>query len=461
MGTRKLSFTTRYVLLVGILLLVANTVLGIVSFNRSKDTMRALIEKDMLDIVNSAAGSLDGDTLGALTADDVGGPAFKEISRVLLVFQNSTDIQFIYAVKRTEEGTYVFTVDPDPVDPGEFGEEVLVTPALIKAANGTAAVDDTPAADEWGNFYSAYCPVFDSTGKVAGVVGVDFDTQWYQDQVTNNIRAIAAITSLSVLLASIVVGLITSRVRAKFHELDKGLSELSDNVDVLMGEMASYSGFDMPEDHARKAQSADAQDEIEALGHKIHTMQNEMKLYLDYLRTQAYTDALTKVSNSSAYHEKVNMLDKQIKKGTADFRVAVIDINGLKELNDTHGHECGDYYIQGTASALIQGFDISDVYRIGGDEFAVIVEGCDEARMVEGLASVMASIEAFNQSSKYPATLAVSRGTACFDAEQDSTFKDVFARADHAMYLDKQEFYRKRGALDRRHASFASPQDKA
>ena len=159
MGSRKLSFTTRYVLIVGIMLFVANTVLGMVILDQSKSAMKALINKNMLDVVNSAAGSLDGDTLGALTEDDVNGPVFKEIEDRLLVFQNSVDIEFIYAVKRIDKEHYVFTVDPDPVDPGAFGEEVVTTPALVQAADGTPTVDSQPAADRWGNFYSAYSPV--------------------------------------------------------------------------------------------------------------------------------------------------------------------------------------------------------------------------------------------------------------------------------------------------------------
>ena len=175
MKGRKLSFTTRYVLAFGILLLVATTALGIVVLSQSMSAMEALINKNMLDVVKSAAESLDGDALGALTEDDVDGPVFRDVKDRLLAFQRSVDIHFIYAVKQVGEDKFVFTVDPDPVDPGEFGEEIVTTPALVQAAKGTPTVDSEPAADRWGNFYSAYSPVHDSSGRVAGIVGVDFD----------------------------------------------------------------------------------------------------------------------------------------------------------------------------------------------------------------------------------------------------------------------------------------------
>ena len=88
MKGRKLSFTTRYVLAFGILLLVATTALGIVVLNQSMSAMEALINKNMLDVVKSAAESLDGDALGALTEDDVDGPVFRDVEERLLLLHD-------------------------------------------------------------------------------------------------------------------------------------------------------------------------------------------------------------------------------------------------------------------------------------------------------------------------------------------------------------------------------------
>lgn len=78
MGHKKLSFTTRFVIAFGVLLVSANIILGIVILRQSETAMKSLINKNMLDIVNTAAGFLDGDALGALTEDDVGGDAFTD-----------------------------------------------------------------------------------------------------------------------------------------------------------------------------------------------------------------------------------------------------------------------------------------------------------------------------------------------------------------------------------------------
>ena len=237
------SLTTRYVIIVGLLLFAANIILGLVMLNQSKSMMKTMITKNMLDISNTAADLLDGDVMEALTEDDVGTPVFQAISDMLFVFMNNADIEFIYAVRQVDKDTYVFTVDPDPVDPGEFGEEILVTNALVQAARGIATVDNAPAADRWGNFYSAYSPIFNSKGEVAGVVGLDFSAQWYEEQIRQHTFSITIISMVSVLVGAAVMILITSKVRRKFKELDNGLSDLAKNLDALAEEISSDPGY--------------------------------------------------------------------------------------------------------------------------------------------------------------------------------------------------------------------------
>lgn len=452
MGGKRPSFTTRYVLLVGVLLLIANSALGLVVLRQSSDAMSALVDKNMLDLVKSAAASLDGDVLEGLTEDDVDGPEFLAIEQQLLAFQNSSDIQFIYAVKRVEDDQYVFTVDPDPVDPGAFGEEIVTTPALVMAANGTPTVDSSPAEDRWGNFYSAYSPVLDSKGNIAGVVGVDFDTEWYDAQIQRYTVSIAAVTAASVFLAAAVVVYITRGVRRKFESIEAGVSELSDVVDTLMSEIMSNPDFEASIAQANQQKghvTDDVSDDLELLDGKVRVLQIELGLYHDYLRKRAYIDALTDVGNSISYHEKIDALNEAIERGDADFWVIVFDINGLKELNDHYGHECGDYYIRGAAQTLEKGFDKAQVFRVGGDEFAVIGEDLGESYVHDALDVVMASVEEFNASSDYEGVLSVSLGVAYYTPGQDTMYRDVFARADQTMYENKRAYYRESGKPDR------------
>ena len=436
MGRKKLSFTTRYVLAFGLLLLIANILLGLVILRQSESAMRSLINKNMLDVVNSAAGQLDGDTLGALTKDDVGGDVFNDVAQKLSIFQKTVDIRFIYAVRQIDEDTFVFTVDPDPVDPGEFGEEIVVTEGIKRAGKGVAAVDDAPMADRWGNFYSAYSPVFDSNGHVAGIVGIDFDAEWYDEMVRKHTVTITILTILSVSIGGVVIFIITNGVRKRFKELNAGLASLSSSVDQLMQQVDTMSGG------ALKEKTETAQDELEALGQRIQTMQGDMTVYLEFLQKQAFTDSLTKVGSSAAYHELVQKLEEAIKQDEAAFSVMVFDVNSLKMLNDHYGHECGDRIIQAAAEVISKIIGTEHTFRIGGDEFAVVVDRADEKDFYQ----VDEEIAAFNRQTEGScALLSISKGLAHYEHGRDHSFKEVFARADMSMYEQKKKYYQSEG----------------
>lgn len=432
---KSLKFTTRYVIGIGVILLVANIVLGVIDFQQSTSLIKSLINKSMLDLANTAADLIDGDALAGITEDDTETEDYRQILDRLSAFQNNADIHFIYAIRQTGAEEFVFTVDADPEDPADYGEEVVVTPGMIAAGAGIPAVDEAPAADRWGNYYSAFSPVFDSSGRVAGVIGVDFDADWFDAQVRTNAVSISFSSILSVLGIAAVVVLISQKAHKRFADLNAGLSEVSADMDRL----TQAVGFDR--ESAPEKETADSPpDDIEELRFKIDRTQKSLRLYLDYLEDKAYIDALTKVQNSTAYHEAIRKISEQIESGAAGFWIAVFDINGLKEINDQFGHEQGDQVISSAAKVIGAGFDENMIYRIGGDEFAVIAEGIDEEAMAEKMARVDGQIAARNAECSIP--LAISKGAAAFRPEADASFKDVFGRADQLMYEDKQAFYR-------------------
>lgn len=153
----------------------------------------------------------------------------------------------------------------------------------------------------------------------------------------------------------------------------------------------------------------------------------------------AYTDVLTGLGNSTAYREITDNINKQIIGGEkVDFAVAVIDINNLKKINDTYGHEVGDDLIKDAVSVIKKVWH-KNVYRIGGDEFAVIRINIDSAKIEKEIAlfeTEQATFRRQNADKVYCLQMAV--GTTIFDAQKDEEYVDVFRRADNFMYEDKR-----------------------
>ena len=241
MKVRRISLTLQILLINVVVLVVATAVLGTISVKQSASAMDHLIKQRMMDIANTAAAEIDGDVLDALEDGDQETEEFLSVLDDLAAYRDNTDLEYIYCMEKSGSG-FIFTVDADTEDPADWGDEVEVTDALIEAGNGTGAVDDVPYSDEWGNHYSAYSPVFTSDGKVAGVVGVDFSADWYDEQIAKNIRTIVG-TSLIILVLSILAILyVSAKINKSFKTLNNKLSDIADGSGDLTKKIEISSG---------------------------------------------------------------------------------------------------------------------------------------------------------------------------------------------------------------------------
>ncbi len=456
MKRRKVSFATQILVAVSVLLLAASTALGIVLTRQSERAMSVLIQSRMLDISNTAAAMMDGDVLEQLTAEDAGTEPYETALASLRIFQENIDLEYIYCIRDNGDGTFSFTVDPTVPDPGVFGEPVVTTEALRTASLGKASVDTVPYEDAWGRFYSAYSPVFDSAGKVAGIVAVDFGADWFDNQIAQFTRTVLFLSVFSLAIGLLIVFLLVSRLSSGFRSLDKNLNGLSGDVDTLSKELEAVSAGGLKLSSSEQKQekvgfsSEDyAHDEIGELSQKIRSIQNELQTYISSIHAQAYSDTMTGTKNKAAYLEAVAALEQKMADGSADFAIAVVDINGMKETNDTYGHDSGDAILIAAAGAMKSVFDPSCVYRIGGDEFILVAEHAQPQSFEAKLEDVRRNVAAYNeQKGEQDPPLYISLGAA-FYREGDPEYKAVFNRADDAMYEDKAAFYHFHGERPR------------
>lgn len=174
----------------------------------------------------------------------------------------------------------------------------------------------------------------------------------------------------------------------------------------------------------------------------IKTTTEELEEANRKLRELAVVDAMTGVGNKAAYLEKMRSLDDQIRRGRASFSVCVFDLNGLKEINDKYGHECGDMAICDAAEVLKTVFGKERLYRIGGDEFIAILDGMKQSDTDRCFGEVEDKILLHNQTERpYKVPLAIAKGAAVFQSGEDKGYRDVFRRADNDMYQKKAAYY--------------------
>lgn len=274
------SFILRLVIITSVFLLTANLLLGFVLMSNSHSALKTLIDNRMLDIANTAADMIDGDDLASLRAEDKGTPAYQKINDALTVFQENINLNYIYAIHPEEDGTFTFSVDPTIEDPGEFGSPVTYTDALYSASLGVPAVDKEPYSDAWGSFYSAYSPVFDSEGNVAGIVAVDFSAKWYENQIRKQTKVIFINCILSILLGIALIMFSTSRMRSQIVDMTDELSEVAKAIDALTLEIN-------PNSESINTDLSSSTGDVIDLGQRIHRMRTNLEEYRQNLSTQA------------------------------------------------------------------------------------------------------------------------------------------------------------------------------
>jgi len=172
------------------------------------------------------------------------------------------------------------------------------------------------------------------------------------------------------------------------------------------------------------------------------TARKKAESYLEYLGKH---DVLTQLRNRAYYMEELNRLAR---KGPWPVAILAMDMNGLKEANDDHGHGAGDAMLRRVGEVLAKAVDApACAARVGGDEFMVLLPATDERGALAVQERILSLLELNNQF--YPGqAVSLSMGIAC--CQEGESIEAAVHRADQAMYAEKARYYQER-ELDRRH----------
>ena len=354
-------------------------------------------------------------------------------------------VYLIYSDQVSEASIYVAdAAHQDSCPPGCFDPYFEDDYALADDPDkGIAPVVTNTGAYGW--IVTTGMPVYDNSGDLVAYANVDISMS---DIITQQWKLILIMVGL-ILVFSVVFSLIGIYLVNRFIiNPIKKLTEISQQY---------YSADSAVIRHRFSELDIHTGDEIEALAEAMAKMEDDIDVHINNLITTtrelasantradklnmiASLDALTSVQNKRAYYLKTDQLDEDIKNGTASFGIIVIDMNDLKRINDTYGHEKGDISIKTLSMILNKIFKHSSIFRIGGDEFAIILEGNYHTHAQGLLRTLDEKLNAVNSKEDLEPWERISAavGYADYDAENDPDVDTVFKRADQSMYENKQ-----------------------
>lgn len=251
-----------------------------------------------------------------------------------------------------------------------------------------------------------------NNGKIIAVIVPR--TEIYEHSNTHVIQSIVIATLITVIF--IVLTLRNAKgLVLPLKQLDEAAREIAEgNLEV---DIAVYT-----------------KDEIGTLAESLRETVRQLKTRINYINNLAYMDKLTGVKNNTAYLNETSLLSFDLKKENTTFSIFVIDVNGLKYINDTYGHDAGNTLIIETTRLISNVFGHENVYRIGGDEFAVLMHDVTEEtcqvykeKFLDGLNEQTGEV-----------FVAAAIGASTYDSKRDVCYENVFKRADEEMYANKQ-----------------------
>jgi len=435
------------------------------------------------------------------TRADLGSPEYLQLKeRLAAVNSANPQSRFVYLMGRREDGTVFFFLDSEPAgseDESSAGDIFAeASPDLLRAFDTQTEVVEGPVKDSWGEWISVLVPLTDpGSDNLVALLGIDIDVKSWR-------REIAAQVALPIVLSLMLLGLLVSiiilaRSRYQIISYQQALGESEEKyrsifqyaplgllhfnregiitscndrfVEIIGSKREKFMGLNLlslPDKHfveavklALKGKLGHYDDEyhsitsnkitpIRALFTPINSDQGEViggvgiiediterKKIEKQLKFLSFNDQLTNLYNRTCFEYEMQRLSKSREH---PITVVCMDVDGLKMVNDTLGHDQGDRILKQCADLLRDVFRKSDIVaRTGGDEFAALLPKTDKQAGQKVVRRIRTVIDEFNQQAK-PNQISLSISIGMSVAENaDNDLYSVFKEADDLMYRDK------------------------
>ncbi len=439
-------------------------VLSIIMYSTYTTSIYQSYNRRMLDIINYVDSHIDVEDLSECVESGEESEKFTALMAFMDSIMEDFNIHYLYIVRPVLEDDRMVMMnvisadtaigretDPDGYYLGFVLEEVYdrETLELYQQHLDMDEISYFKNFSSWGYDYTALKPLINADGEHFAALCVDIEVDDVQRAIkTYTVFNVILIVVLGIMFVTLFILWMNRNITEPLVRLEKSVVSFAErsheqtNPDLL--------SYDDPHIHTKN--------EVESLSNAVNLMSIDMRNYVrniiaaeDRVRDMknqvthmdmlAYQDALTHVKNKAWYDKIEERVNADIEAGKARFAILMADLNNLKKINDNYGHEHGNDYIFGACHIICVIFDHSPVFRIGGDEFVVLMENRDyddKDKLIEELK--LAYEETSKDESKEPwERYSSAIGVAVFDSAVDKCMNDVFKRADEAMYKHKQE----------------------
>ena len=432
-------------------------------------------EQDMLnryhaytaDLLNYVARSIDGDDLLQCMKTGIKSEKYHALQKLTNDLKETHNLQFLYIIEPISENppdnmmdvlaAYTQAGKEDGTDgltdlgnyTGDFYPPEVAR-SYLERMDHNPEVTFFPNDTEFGNIYTAIRPIFDSKGEPIAVLCADV----LIDEIDAGRHRYIAMSVLVALIAGAILSLTMSRwLKNRVANPIQRISQSAANFAEKSrnSKKLDIISFDDPHIHTN--------DEIEDLANSLSSMCDDMRSYtknlimadrematlkkkiekMDYM---AYTDNLTGAGNKAAYERQRAHMDWDILVGDANFAIVMVDLNYLKRVNDNFGHDRGNIYIKNLYAVLAQVFHEDEIFRIGGDEFVVVLRGHRAEKAHALVRKVRHTVHTMKNSNMDPwERVSAAIGLCVYNPALHQGTNDVFKEADDDMYREKKKMH--------------------
>ena len=452
---------------IGCILFIATlcVILDIANYIGYRQALYKSYEDYITDLLMYVSYNIDADDLENCLETNQKSEKYDELQVLLDAVKETHDIDWLYVIVplSTETNDNVKNViaamtqyekdfvPENSVELNELTGESYPPETVAKylnAVNTEGRITFFEEFAEWGNDYTGVLPLVDSSGNYVAELCIDVRVE----EIHKTIKKHMIFTS------SIVLGVGALFTLGFIMWARRNIVQPIKSVEQEVVNFANHSheqkdlGMIVIQDPGIKTEN-----EIQSLSKAVEKMSLDMRDYViglieaerlaesmkntaDRMSELANKDSLTGIRNKTAYDNEVKKLEHGLENGETKFGAAMIDLNFLKKINDTYGHDKGNAAIKKLCRLVCVTFSHSPVFRIGGDEFAVILKGNDYEHIDELIDSFNDKLTEMNCDSTLEEWEKISAaiGFSKFDEQSDKSFDSVFKRADEAMYANKK-----------------------